>query len=218
MSTASQYGSAPTPTVLLVDTDADTRDMYELAFALDGFRTVSTASAFEGFAAALDLEPAVIVTDLGPPGRSHAFEMLGWLHTDEQTRNIPVVAVTGYELTGEALRASFAHVLLKPVAPDALVASARAAAGRSAQLRDRAQRVRARIPDVLQRSHRALRRSAQLTQAHAAKLRCPRCKALLTRTFDRVTVGSTLRQYRPCRNGCGLFYYDPVTRRITPLL
>ena len=203
-------------TVLLVDPDADTRDMYELAFTLEGFRTAASASAFEGFAAAQDLAPALIVADVGPPGRTQAFEMLAWLRADEQTRNIPVVALNGYELSADTDWRSFERILLKPVAPDTLVASARAALRRSRELRERAGRLRATVPAVLQRSHRALARSAQVTQRHAVKLRCPRCRAFLTSSFVRVG-GGRARQYRPCANGCGVFYFDPVSGRMMPL-
>lgn len=203
--------------MLLVDTDADTRDMYELAFTLDGFRTASTATAFEGFAAALDLAPAVIVADVGAPGRSQAFEMVSWLRRDTHTRDIPVVALTGYDLTAETDRSPFERILLKPVSPDALVLSARAAVVRAATLRARARRVPARMPDGLQRSSRAVARSAQPVSDHPARRRCPRCRAQLTYSFERVIAERSPRQYRPCRNGCGLFYYDPVAKRMIPV-
>ena len=206
------------PTILLVDTDADTREIYELAFALEGFRTASSASAFEAFAAAQDLAPAVIVADVGPPGRTQTFEMLRWLRTNDETRRIPVVALTGYDLpvTGDA-GARFERVLLKPVTPDALVASARSALSRSKVLQQRARRLPASRPTVLHRSPRALARSPRWAGAQTTRLRCPKCRALLTHAFKRVS-GSTLRQYRPCINGCGLFYYDPANRRMVPLV
>ena len=205
------------PSVLLVDSDVDTRDMYEVAFTLEGFRTLSTASALDGFVAARGQAPAVIVVDVGAPGRSQAFDLVAWLRRDERTHNIPVVAVTAYDLTLDAQRTPFACVVLKPIAPDALVAYARATLSTAMALRDAAQRERVRVPELVQAPQRARGRRAKRAAEHTDRLRCPRCKAVLTRAFERVRAGRAHRQYRSCRNGCGLFYCDPDNRRTIPL-
>ncbi|HEV3486863.1 MAG TPA: response regulator [Vicinamibacterales bacterium] len=213
MTTCSDHMSS----VLLVDTDVDTRDMYQLAFTLEGFGTHSAASALDAFVAARDLSPAVIIADVGAPGRSHAFDLAAWLRRHEQTRNIPVVALTAYDLTTDAQRAPFARVLLKPVAPDALVAYARAAVSGAMALRDAAQCERVRVPDAVHGPRRARGRRVKPMAEHGNRLRCPQCKAVLTRSFARVRAGRARRHYGLCRNGCGVFYCDPDSRRTFPL-
>jgi CheY-like chemotaxis protein len=192
--------------------------MYELTLVQNGFRATSAANAEAGLIAALELRPSLIVTDVGPPGRAAVFQMMHALRTERQTRLIPVIAVTGYDLPQRANTPAFERVLLKPVPPDALVDSVRTLLTRSALLRARGMRLHARIPHVLERSQRAIIRSLQLAQEHSWRLRCPHCGALLTHSVSRAASGELIEEYRPCRNGCGLFYYDPERQQLVGLL
>ena len=112
------------PLVLVVEDYADAREMYAAYMALSGFRVLEAADGHEAIRIAVESRPDAIVMDLALPGLDGR-EATRRLKSDARTAHIPVIALSGQVLprhAEEALRAGCAVVLLKPCAPDALVA------------------------------------------------------------------------------------------------
>lgn len=111
------------PSVLLVEDDQDGRRMYAEWLTEAGFRVSEAHNGLQALERALDSRPDVVVTDLNIPGID-GFELTRRLKQDPRTRDIPVVAVTGYAAfaadPGRARRAGCDTVLPKPCSPDDL--------------------------------------------------------------------------------------------------
>jgi CheY-like chemotaxis protein len=112
--------------VLVVDDDVATREMFRMALRIAGF-DVETAS--DGVAALRHIEqriPDVVVLDLDMPG-INGIAVHGELDSRERTRNVPVVIVTGTNWQSP-FPASVS--LSKPLSPHDLVDAVRDAASR----------------------------------------------------------------------------------------
>jgi CheY-like chemotaxis protein len=108
--------------VLIVDGHEDTRALYELALSGMGFDVVAEPDGTRAFRRAWELHPDVIVTDLRLPN-GDGWQVLHDVKNDTRTRNIPVVAVSGYverSVRDRAERDGFAAFFPKPCLPDAL--------------------------------------------------------------------------------------------------
>jgi DNA-binding response OmpR family regulator len=108
--------------VLVIEDDQDTRDMYEAFLKINGFAVQTARTGMEGFTRACESKPGVILTDLGLP-TIDGWEVVRRLKSDARTSSIPVIVITGRtssELDGKAT--SFGtRVLLKPCPPDMLL-------------------------------------------------------------------------------------------------
>ena len=110
------------PLVLLVEDDLDTREMYAVALGMIGFRTAEAGTAAEALAAALTLHPDIVVSDLTLPD-GDGCELCARLSSGEETRAIPMIALTGRSADDDFDRCAAAgcvRVLVKPCAPDVL--------------------------------------------------------------------------------------------------
>jgi CheY-like chemotaxis protein len=112
-------------TVLVVDDDADLRDILSEALPAEGFRVCEAGDGAEAFAIlGRDALPDVILLDLGMP------HMTGWQFRDLQKRDatlahIPVVVITGTAPLG----IDAAGVVEKPFEVEALAAKLRQVLG-----------------------------------------------------------------------------------------
>jgi CheY-like chemotaxis protein len=115
------------PLVLVVDDYQDAREMYAEYLTYSGFRVAEASNGLEALQKAFELLPDVILMDLSLPG------MDGWaatkrLKTDDRTRRIPIVALTGHALAGASESARLAGCdafVTKPCLPDELVLQVR---------------------------------------------------------------------------------------------
>jgi CheY-like chemotaxis protein len=109
--------------VLLVEDDQDGRRMYAEWLTDAGFRVSEAHNGLQALERALESRPDVVVTDLNIPGID-GFELTRRLKQDPRTRDVPVLAVTGYAAfaadPGRARRAGCEAVLPKPCSPDDL--------------------------------------------------------------------------------------------------
>ena len=105
--------------VLIVDDDADTRDLYIFILSGVGFRCVVAASPAEAVQRASIVRFDLVVMDLGLPRRDDGLELARRLRT--QSLPSPIVAVSGYEPPEIADRSLFAAYVRKPVDPEDLV-------------------------------------------------------------------------------------------------
>ena len=117
------------PTILVVDDDRDTRELYRACFDLSGFVTAEAASGAEAIAAAHRVRPDVVLTDLILPDFD-GFEVAQRLKRDVATANIRVILLTGYgiaDLDRKAAAAGVTRALLKPCLPEAMLREVRRA-------------------------------------------------------------------------------------------
>jgi PAS domain S-box-containing protein len=112
--------------VLVVDDDADSRDYVAFVLQLYGAEVTTVASALAAFPVLLELQPDVLVSDIGMP-QINGYQFLQQIRAlPKIERKIPAIALTAY--AGEfdqkqAFVAGFDLHLSKPVEPDNLAAA-----------------------------------------------------------------------------------------------
>jgi PAS domain S-box-containing protein len=110
--------------VLVVDDDADARELIATVLGQAGGRIEAAASVREAFAVLESVTPDIIVTDIAMP-QATGFDLVKRLRADPRWSAVPVVAVTAYaraEDRAEALALGFHAHIGKPFSPRALVA------------------------------------------------------------------------------------------------
>ena len=81
--------------VLVVDDDADARDILDAVLSYRGALVSSVDSVRAALAAVQGVVPDVIVCDIAMPGES-GYDLVCAIRRDARLRHIPVIAVTGY--------------------------------------------------------------------------------------------------------------------------
>jgi CheY-like chemotaxis protein len=128
--------SSPIALVLLVQADADNREMYTEFLRYEGFRVIPASTARDGLTAARHVD--IIVTGLLLPGDMDGVELLTRLKKDERTKRIPVIVLTACVWKSDRDRAEGAGCdvfLPKPCLPDDLMRTVRRLLA-SSRLRD----------------------------------------------------------------------------------
>jgi CheY-like chemotaxis protein len=108
-------------TVLVVEDDGPTREMYRQALILAGYRVVAVPDGYDALQQIEIHRPAAVVLDLILP-HVPGIDVYRDLRAQQETAHIPVVIVTGSDIRDvdpDALR----YFLRKPIAPDALTAT-----------------------------------------------------------------------------------------------
>jgi CheY-like chemotaxis protein len=112
------------PLVLIVEDDQSTRAMYREYLSESGFRTIEAHNGFQALEKAQQFRPDAVLTDLAVPGMD-GFEFCRALQASTHTRDVPIVAVTGYPdyLTNpdRIRQAGISRVLTKPCDPEHIV-------------------------------------------------------------------------------------------------
>ena len=111
--------------VLIVDDDADARDMYRFALEHYGASVQVAGNEEAAFAIAVDWLPHVVVTDFLLSGGPTGADLCARLHAHSRTAHIPALVVTGSTRKGDAekvLGAGCADIRIKPYLPDDMVA------------------------------------------------------------------------------------------------
>ncbi len=93
-----------TPRVLIVEDNVDNFELVRFLLERAGYQVLSAANGLEGVDEAKRELPDLILMDLSMP------EMDGWMATtqlksDDETRRIPVLALTAHTLPGDRKRA-----------------------------------------------------------------------------------------------------------------
>ena len=118
---------ADSPLILVVDDYQDAREMYAEYLQFSGFRVAEARNGNEAVAQAFSLRPDLILMDLSLPGMD-GWEATRLLKSDDRTKHIPVVALTGHALAGAsegARKAGCDSFVTKPCLPDDLVVEVR---------------------------------------------------------------------------------------------
>ena len=108
--------------ILVVDDDADITRFVGAVLGSRGYQTVSAFDAAQGFTAAEQLRPRLILVDWHMPAGGGQ-EMLRQLRENPHTSSIPVIVVTNDSapnLRGEAAALGAKLFLHKPLDPDQL--------------------------------------------------------------------------------------------------
>ena len=113
--------------ILVVDDYQDAREMYAEYLQYSGFRVAEARNGNEAVTQASSLKPDLILMDLSLPGMD-GWEATRVLKADDETRHIPIVALTGHALAGAsegARKAGCDSFVTKPCLPDDLVVEVR---------------------------------------------------------------------------------------------
>ena len=101
--------------------------MYAAYLQFSGYRVAEATNGLEAIEKTLELMPDIILMDLALP-KVDGWEATKRLKSDERTKHIPIVALTGHALAGfaDGARAAGCDAFVtKPCLPDALVAEVR---------------------------------------------------------------------------------------------
>jgi signal transduction histidine kinase len=108
--------------MLLVEDNPDSLEVMNMLLATLGHHVFTAASGSAGIAIAQECQPAIALIDIGLPGMS-GYEIAQKLKSDPATAGIKLIALTGYGLEHDrvkALEAGFDMHLVKPVSPERL--------------------------------------------------------------------------------------------------
>jgi two-component system cell cycle response regulator DivK len=115
------------PLVLLVEDTEDSRELYEQALSVSGFRVEVAVDGLEAIEKAKGLKPDVIVMDLSLP-RLDGWDATRRIKRHPDTKDIPVIALSGHvveQSKQKAFAAGCTGYLTKPCRPEMLVAEIR---------------------------------------------------------------------------------------------
>jgi two-component system, cell cycle response regulator DivK len=115
------------PLVLVVEDYQDAREMYAAYLQFSGFEVAEATNGLEAIEKTHELLPDIVLMDLALP-LMDGWEATRRLKSDDRTKHIPIVALTGHALSGHAEGAREAGCdafVTKPCLPDALVAEIR---------------------------------------------------------------------------------------------
>ena len=110
-------------TVLLIEDNADSREMMAMLLGMLGYPVLEAPNGNEGLRVAQREQPAIAVVDIGLPDLD-GYEVARQLRADPQLRGMTLIALTGYGQDADrkrALAAGFDSHLVKPLDMDVLV-------------------------------------------------------------------------------------------------
>jgi CheY-like chemotaxis protein len=110
--------------ILVVEDNRDTADRLRLLLDLYGYEVMVSYSGPDGVKAAAQLQPDIVLCDIGLPGLD-GYGVAKKLRQTPSTAKMRLIAVTAYGQAEDRRRcheAGFDHHLVKPVDPDALLA------------------------------------------------------------------------------------------------
>lgn len=113
--------------VLVVEDYQDAREMYAAYLQFSGYQVAEATDGEQAIQKTLELMPDIILMDLALP-KLDGWQAARLLKSDERTKHIPIVALTGHALPAHAQQARDAGCegfVTKPCLPDALVAEIR---------------------------------------------------------------------------------------------
>jgi PAS domain S-box-containing protein len=108
--------------VLVVEDNADTREMYRTSLELAGHVVLEAQDAEEGLELLKSGQPGIALVDIGLPGFD-GYELARRFRAEPEGSSVVLVALTGYGSPDDrerARRAGYDHHLVKPVSPETL--------------------------------------------------------------------------------------------------
>ncbi|MGI8835896.1 MAG: ATP-binding protein [Pyrinomonadaceae bacterium] len=114
--------SGQTSRVLVVDDNVDAADMLVMMLQMFGHEVKAAYSGQAALETAVEYQPEVVLLDIGLP-EMNGYEVAQRLRQQPQTRNMKLIALTGYGQDSDrklSQEAGFDHHLVKPVEPQKL--------------------------------------------------------------------------------------------------
>jgi len=121
--TPERQESAGGKRILIVEDDRLSMTLLSDFLNARGFRILKTSEGLEAIKLARDEQPHLILMDIRLPGIS-GFDVTRLLKQDDQTKAIPIIAVTAFATPGDeakALESGCAAYITKPVNVDELL-------------------------------------------------------------------------------------------------
>jgi CheY-like chemotaxis protein len=215
---------ADRPTILIVDTDPDTRALYREIFPAHAYAIEECDDGAEALGRAICRLPDLIINET-QIRRIDGIALSKLLRADVATREIPIVIVTAAN-TCDRMRASRAGataVVGKPFELQALVTTVRDILASRVPLRADESADTASIatsgPARLPLSHALHRHKTTMPDSPPPSLRCPGCDAQLV--YQHSYLGGVNQRsveqwdYLACSR-CGVFQYRHRTRVLKP--
>jgi len=193
--------------VLFVDDDSDTLDMYAAYFEMSGLWVAKSTTPADALSRVAELRPDLVVTDMGFAGRQAGIDFVSRLKTDDDTRGIPIIVLTGrgLEQVPAVTRSQADLCLVKPVLPDALLMDVQRLIALSHTLRDRCARAR---ESAAAKGGVAEAPTPRRARAEQRDRPCPGCQGTLEWIERGRVAGADYDYYRWCAQGCGLYCFD----------
>ena len=107
--------------ILFADDFKDNRDLYEFFLSEKGFRVTLANDGQEALEKTIELLPDVVVMDYSLP-LINGWEATRRLKADERTKHIPVLMLSGHDLSLLAPEIGCEGFLVKPCLPNTLIA------------------------------------------------------------------------------------------------
>ena len=214
MADVTPFPAAETPTVLLVEEDVDTADLYATSLSNSGYFVTSAQTDADACRAYDAMRHDVVVADFGL-ARSGGAGVIE--HVSRQSDGqVPVIMVTGHEPSSvpPAIAACVTTILVKPVLPHELEREVQRIVQRVRDALQRAHAVQQKTPGLIARSQRLSARSLEMKSLARQALRegaCPKCGGTLLPS--RPPVRSSYEYFESCPAGCGRFFRDPINGR-----
>jgi CheY-like chemotaxis protein len=111
------------PKILLIEDHEQNRYLATFLLEKHGYEVVSASDGPAGIELARTVKPALILLDIQLP-LMDGYTVARELRSDQEMRNIPIIAVTSYAMVGDREKAVVAGCngyLEKPINPDAFV-------------------------------------------------------------------------------------------------
>ena len=109
--------------ILVVDDEADMRELVQMTLGLQGAIVQTAASATEALQTLTEFKPDVVISDIGMPDMN-GYMLIRQIRALPQGGEIPAIALTAYagELDyQQAIAAGFQAHLAKPIDPNQLL-------------------------------------------------------------------------------------------------
>lgn len=107
--------------ILVVDDFEANRELNSFILANEGFRVDSASDGQEALKKTFQLQPDLLILDLSLPDMS-GWDVVRRLKSDNNTRGIPIIVLTGHSLEHLESEVGCDRVLTKPCLPDRIVA------------------------------------------------------------------------------------------------
>ncbi|HMJ88182.1 MAG TPA: response regulator [Candidatus Acidoferrum sp.] len=114
------------PLVLVIDDDERMRELISDILTAFNYRVIPAESSAEGLMSAFSQHPDVVLCDLVLPD-ALGFETAKALSSNEATRDVPVIFITGYPYLRQYSGMENCSILVKPFSMNAVVAAVREA-------------------------------------------------------------------------------------------